>query len=183
MFPSNPDGAGGSPTLVHERERERVTGWPGREPFPAEEGSFGPSRRVHWVGTPRRTSQVGIGTPRGGASRALLAPGAECFSPSWLSMPCLPADPSMISPRLGAWSHLHLERTLYLLWLGVPPPPQRARSLSPTFRMIANEITSASREGAIILLHRVISFTSGARPARLFACPRPHTPGWGQGSG
>lgn len=46
---------------------------------------------------------------------------------------------------------------MHLLWLRAPPPPPRAWSLLPTFCMMANEITSASREGAIILLHRVIT--------------------------
>lgn len=56
---------------------------------------------------------------------------------------------------------------MHLLWLGAPPPPPRARSLLPTFCMMANEITSASREGAITLLHRVITLYKwrSARPA------------------
>ena len=54
-------------------------------------------------------------------------------------------------------------------------PGEHRVPLPPTCLMIANEITSASREGAISLLHWVITLYK--RPAQLSARPGPHTPG------
>lgn len=59
-----------------------------------------------------------------------------------------------------------LEESAHLLWLWAPPLPCGAWSPLPTFCVIVNEIMFASWEGAIILLHWVITLYK-----RRSACP------------
>lgn len=114
---------------------------------------------------------------------ALLGRSQGCQgAPASLLLSCeaCPVSPPvpLNSPQPGVWFHCVRSR-----WCGAPPlalsaslsPGEHRVPLPPTYLMIANEITSASREGAISLLHWVITLYK--RPAQLSAHPRPHTPG------
>ena len=129
-----------------------------------------PSGWGHSLSTGTRWSQHCWGGARGArehqpvssclVKHGSLSPNPTSFPSTWSVVPLRPEKTMWgTSPGSKHLPHPGEHR--------VPPPP--------TCCMITNEITSASQEGAISLLHWVITLYK--RPAQLSACPGPYTPG------